>query len=249
MSRKNDRRRLLKDQRYKEGLCVYCGVCAPKSDKKGCEECLRAKYQCQLGCIQNNPRRVKLYRQKTRWDVIQKYGGYCKCCGENNFPFLVIDHKNNDGALERKNTYGSQNGASGSWYLKLKREPVREDLQVLCWNCNAAKQMFGECPHKTGCFAPDFSDLNKDGRRVSHFGLATKIEWPDDESLLVMVNKDSCAVVSRQLGVHDSAVRARLKRRGLYSKVKLLTGKNKRTSHEPEEERSQRKVPQRSIQT
>ena len=49
---------------------------------------------------------------------------------------------------ERKKLYGSQNRSSYAWFLKLRRAPIRKDLQVLCYNCNMAAFQFGVCPHE-----------------------------------------------------------------------------------------------------
>lgn len=223
MSKQSDRRKVLKKYRKENGICVYCGEKEILDDKHGCKDCLNKKYQAQLNYTKTNSERIKLYRQKIKLDVIQKYGGSCKCCGENRLPFLVIDHKNNDGNIERKST-----GDNRGWYFTLKNEPIRADLQVLCWNCNNAKHLNGGiCPHQTGVYLPDFSLLEHDGRRNKSFNLGEKIEWPEDEQLLKMVNESSCSEVARRLKVHDSAVRGRLKRRQLYNKVILHTGKNK----------------------
>lgn len=226
MSKKNDKRNKLWKSRSEKGLCVYCGEAPCQSDRKGCGHCLAIKYKNQLTYTRNNSQRVRLYNLKIRWEVIKKYGGKCNCCGEDKFCFLVIDHKNNDGATERKTLYGSQSGSNNRWLLKLRREKIRDDLQILCWNCNAAKSIFGECPHKTGNFSPDFSSLEIDKRRQKGFGHGEKIKWPSDEELVSLVNDTNCSAAARKLGVHDTAVRGRLKRRGLYEKIKLRTGPN-----------------------
>ena len=80
--------------------------------------------------------------------VIEKYGSKCECCGERRLPFLAIDHKNRDGNIERRKLFGRNNAGSYAWYLKLKREPVRDDLRVLCYNCNTAIATCGICPHE-----------------------------------------------------------------------------------------------------
>ena len=45
--------------------------------------------------------RHKLYRQKRRRLVIDKYGGKCVCCGETKLEFLSMDHVNGGGTKER----------------------------------------------------------------------------------------------------------------------------------------------------
>jgi hypothetical protein len=74
-------------------------------------------------------------------------GGYypsCNCCSENSLDFLTLDHINNDGAAHRKEH--KLKGAKIYYWLKSRGYP--SGFQVLCWNCNASKGLFGECPHK-----------------------------------------------------------------------------------------------------
>lgn len=74
--------------------------------------------------------------------VILSLGGSCVCCGETEQVFLDIDHLNNDGAKDRKET------SAATWSLAF-REPER--FQILCRNCNWAKHALrsqGGCPHQ-----------------------------------------------------------------------------------------------------
>jgi NMD protein affecting ribosome stability and mRNA decay len=70
------------------GLCVSCGV-PGKALTNGllCEGCARAERQ----------RTVRI-----KYDVMQRYGGKCFCCGEDRIAFLTLDHSDNDGAARRK---------------------------------------------------------------------------------------------------------------------------------------------------
>ncbi len=79
---------------------------------------------------------------KLRVEAIEKYGGRCVCCGEDEYKFLTIDHINNDGAEHRKKVPIS--------YLTewLKRNKYPSGFQLLCYNCNMAKGHYGTCPHK-----------------------------------------------------------------------------------------------------
>lgn len=85
-------------------------------------------------------REQKRHRQR-RQEVLAAYGGKCTCCGESTPEFLVIDHINNDGAAHRKEI-GARN-----IYIWLRREGYPEGFQVLCHNCNIAKEFYGACPH------------------------------------------------------------------------------------------------------
>lgn len=141
-------RRKLWSAREAEGKCIYCGEKPPSPKKKGCKSCNKKKVEATKRFAKNHPDLQKEYRKKIRFEVIQKYGGACKCCGEANLAFLTIDHINKNGAQERKELYGANSGQSFPWFLKLRREDIRTDLQVLCYNCNNASYVFGVCPHE-----------------------------------------------------------------------------------------------------
>lgn len=217
MGNSNSRRKLW-NTRFKAGLCVYCGQVPFEPNKKGCLSCLKQKYIDQKDYLDKYPDTQKEYHLKIRKEVLEKYGNKCACCGETNWAWLVIDHVNNDGAIERRALYGSNSGSSRSFFLKLKREPLRSDLQVLCWNCNAAKSLYGCCPHTDKWIEPHFPDV--DLRRTSKgFNINPKIKWPPIADLVKMVLETNCAEVARKLGVHDTAVRGHLKRRKVYEAV------------------------------
>lgn len=80
-------------------------------------------------------------RNQLRTIAIQKYGGKCKCCGEIENRFLCIDHLNGNGKNHRK----TMTFANIYEWLRSKNYPI--GFQVLCFNCNNAKQ-FGICPHQ-----------------------------------------------------------------------------------------------------
>lgn len=75
--------------------------------------------------------------------VINHYGGRCTCCGETQFEFLTIDHTGNDGAEHRRTVTGTRNIVH--WLI---RNQFPNGFQILCWNCNTAKQFHGGCPHQ-----------------------------------------------------------------------------------------------------
>jgi hypothetical protein len=83
---------------------------------------------------------VKNY-QKKRKIVLNHYGSKCACCGETEEKFLSVDHMNNDGANHRRS--GGKNITI--WLIK---NNFPEGFQLLCYNCNIAKGMYGQCPHK-----------------------------------------------------------------------------------------------------
>ena len=70
----------------------------------------------------------------------------CVCCGEREIKFLTLHHLNNDGAEHRRKMRGTGSGPSlWCWIIKNNYPPI---FQVLCFNCNCAMGIYGECPHK-----------------------------------------------------------------------------------------------------
>jgi 5-methylcytosine-specific restriction endonuclease McrA len=73
--------------------------------------------------------------------IIEAYGGKCACCGESTYEFLTIDHIN--GRDKGDKLMGA------ALYRALKNQGFPKDnYQLLCFNCNSAKGLYGQCPHK-----------------------------------------------------------------------------------------------------
>ena len=69
------------------------------------------------------------------------YGGKCNCCGESTVEFLTIDHINGRDYEVIKMT-----GKKLWLWLKARKFPT-DNYQLLCFNCNCAKGIYGRCPH------------------------------------------------------------------------------------------------------
>lgn len=79
--------------------------------------------------------------RKAKVEGIKEYGSKCSCCGETMIEFLTIDHINGrDKSIPR---------ATGQHeWLRLKWAGwPKDDIQLLCYNCNCAKGVYGSCPH------------------------------------------------------------------------------------------------------
>lgn len=102
------------------------------------------------------PRPANYAYFEQRWEVINHYtnGTFsCSCCGEHRYEFLAIDHVNNNGAAHRKEVaeyYGVPKCSRSGTYMPkwIIEHNFPEGFQILCHNCNMAKQHWGECPHK-----------------------------------------------------------------------------------------------------
>jgi hypothetical protein len=80
------------------------------------------------------------FRRRQRIAALNMYGDHaCNCCGEATFEFLSFDHINGLGGAKR---------LTGVSLLAWLLEERREDIQVLCHNCNMAKGFYGRCPHR-----------------------------------------------------------------------------------------------------
>lgn len=92
-------------------------------------------------------RNARINRLRMREIVIKEYGGKCACCGENKIEFLVIDHINGHGEKHRS-SLGCPTGGY-PFYAKLKKMdyPFKDELRVLCSNCNSSLGYYGYCPH------------------------------------------------------------------------------------------------------
>lgn len=83
----------------------------------------------------------KRKRNRIKEEVFEHYGNKCACCGEDHPEFLTIDHINGRPAEHK--------GKNGIWLYKIvKAEGFPDTYQILCWNCNAAKGLYGLCPHE-----------------------------------------------------------------------------------------------------
>jgi hypothetical protein len=103
--------------------CKYCGSEEKYRDTRSCPKCHQ---------INKRNKYIDL-----KLEVFSHYGNKCACCGIDKIECLTIDHINNNGAEHRK-----QIGTEIFPWLRKNNYP--EDFQILCYNCNYAKQ-FSTC--------------------------------------------------------------------------------------------------------
>lgn len=121
----------------RDGLQVYCKACMAAVNAE-----TRAK----------DPTRQQRWgakaAEKLKSQVIEAYGGACECCGETHPVFLCLDHP--DGVPpEHRNADGSRI-TGGKLYRLLRAQGFPAGYRIFCWNCNAAHEILGRCPHETG---------------------------------------------------------------------------------------------------
>lgn len=147
----------LYDRRRASGLCIKCGFNLAINPGKYsmCRSCQDKVYQTpsykkhRQQEKENGYPRGKVYRNKLRQACFDHYGRECVCCGETEEAFLTLDHINNDGSEHRKKMGSSRgSGTRMKQWLVSNNFPEEYQIQVLCANCNLAKEILGTCPHK-----------------------------------------------------------------------------------------------------
>jgi len=83
------------------------------------------------------------WRWERRLRILKAYGGTCVCCGEDNPEFLVFDHVNGGGTAERR-IDGNGTDIAG----RIEKLGYPDWIQILCANCNMAKERPQGCPHQ-----------------------------------------------------------------------------------------------------
>jgi len=156
-------------KRKENNICVGCGKCPPEEPGIRCKECKikRNKIskkqkekrpegicrQCLVRpvviglvscakCRQYGAEKSLKRHRKIRETILTLYGNCCCCCGISNLKYLQLDHKNNDGNLERASLPPTLRG--GRFYQHILKQGKRDDLQLLCANCHNAKR-YGGC--------------------------------------------------------------------------------------------------------
>lgn len=133
-------------QRDKHTKTGYRGQC------KDCTKGARVIRQTRYRKTQKGKETEARHKRKFKYGVMSVYSGgvpICACpgCGERHIEFLTIDHMNNDGAEHRRELGKGTRHCGGSMYHWLRKNNYPLGFQVLCFNCNCAKGLYGECPH------------------------------------------------------------------------------------------------------
>ena len=111
----------------------------PDIYKVECYNCNAGGYSNNGICPHKNPlilERVSKARRMHK-DIIIKYGGMCSKCNETELGFLTVDHIDGGGSKEVQETF---RGQTARFYRHLRDDPIRNDIEILCWNCNCSKR-------------------------------------------------------------------------------------------------------------
>jgi hypothetical protein len=136
-----------------------------------------------------------------RTRVLFAYGGrcpFCACCGETRLAFLTLDHVNGAGRAHRRLRKGWQ-----GVYRGLVRDSFPGGFQLLCFNCNIARGLYGSCPH---------------ARTI----LRASIGIPAASLNLGMIGDEACARCGNFLP-NSAFYRSKLGRGGLQSRCRVCT--------------------------
>ena len=149
---KRDWSRQKRDERFKNGLCTYCGKKPSKTDRRRCQDCHDKLAPKSLIKRKKYNSRNLLLKKHRKQRVMDYYGGKCLCCGETGLLFLAIDHIDGNGAEHRRQIAPNHKcrGPFGDlFYRWLEKNNYPSGFQTLCHNCNIAKSWNGGiCPHK-----------------------------------------------------------------------------------------------------
>jgi hypothetical protein len=83
--------------------------------------------------------------------VLDGYGNVCACCGETEPKLLSLDHIRGGGKKDRAKRNNQQ-----IYKDIIKRGFPKDEFQLLCYNCNMAKGIYGICPHRLAFFQRDY---------------------------------------------------------------------------------------------
>jgi len=124
-----------------EKVCTHCGDTRPIDDFRKDTHYVDGHHSW---CTRCRYAATNAWNKRVRQETIGHYGGSCACCGELEFAFLCIDHINGGGHRQRK---AEVSGMPANWW---RSRGYPEGFQVLCYNCNLAKGIYGICPHEGG---------------------------------------------------------------------------------------------------
>lgn len=129
------RRRYLRDRRQRlldSGMCGSCGV---EARHKGGSFCMTCKEKSRAETV------------ALRAEAVKAYGGKCACCGEAEAVFLNVDHVDPARYYSRRKR-GERVPSGNNLLRELRARKWPAGFQILCWNCNYGKSVYGTCPHK-----------------------------------------------------------------------------------------------------
>lgn len=122
-----------KNKKVASGICLHCS----NPHERGTSLC--------NSCMNRQVNNFRLARKRNKQFIINHFGGKCLECKEADIRCLSLDHINNDGKLDKLSDNGKKQ-ISPTWYAKLVKlikaeKPLPRQLQLLCFNCHAKKDL------------------------------------------------------------------------------------------------------------
>ena len=124
-------------------LCYTTSMTKPLSQEEKDRRKRERQKVYNLTASQRKVAWAKAKRQRCRLVIFERYGGRCACCGLSDYRWLTLHHKNRDGGVERN--HQKLNSANRLYHFI--KQPKRDDLELLCYNCHRSLDFFGCCPH------------------------------------------------------------------------------------------------------
>lgn len=156
-------------QRVLKGVCTRCGARPPERRTRLCQPCLDYWHEWRrrpgsadslresnrkwmdkdrVAFLDRHRQTCAKARAKRKALIVSRYGGKCACCGEKEPAFLLVDHINENGSEDREMFDGKKKRGGDVFYRRVIALEYPDHLQLLCYNCHAAKNIQGGCPHK-----------------------------------------------------------------------------------------------------
>lgn len=134
----------------KDGRRSHCKQCESDRDvvryQENSDAVKRRVKEWREANIESCLSKSRTRRLRIRYEALVHYSGpepSCACCGESDYRFLTLDHVEGGGVHDRPQT--EKYGGLAGW---LRARGYPDGFQVLCWNCNSGKGVYGVCPHK-----------------------------------------------------------------------------------------------------
>ncbi len=165
--------------KYRASVCRQCKDATRRAVGR-CRLCVRSSVPGKTHCTYHLEY-LKSRRLDVRTKVISYYCGgeiRCQCagCPEKDIRFLTIDHLFGGGGAHRRQLTGKSDNSGVDIYRWLYKHGYPSGFAVLCYNCNCAKGVYGNCPHQPDiisivrktCEVKDGEIVLKDGATECH---------------------------------------------------------------------------------
>ena len=148
--------------------------------------------------------RSKAFRQRQKLGILRAYSGAkveCACCREDEIAFLTVDHVGGGGNKHRRdeNLHGTR---FYNWLVKHNYPP---GFRVLCFNCNCAVAMYGQCPHVAPINQVDAFKLK--GKARGENNGASKLNWDIVNSIRSDLQVMGVAKISKKYSINPMTVK------------------------------------------